>query len=154
MKRHIYTSESQRYRTILLFHNSLTMVKIEEIEGVKGVRRGRVVDNERKKKEMRGEGIHIFLAVSIVHLLEFLLRPTSTDSTPSCPFSPKFRLHISLYSLSFLLFYHSQTIIPILSQPPSHCGKKTTEMPRNTGSQGTDKFSLLLADFRYCQFRK
>ena len=29
-----------------------------------------------------------------------------------------------------------------------------TVAPRNTGSQGTYKFYLLLADFRYCQYRK
>ena len=29
-----------------------------------------------------------------------------------------------------------------------------TVAPRNTGSQGTKKFHLLLADFRYCQYRK
>ena len=30
----------------------------------------------------------------------------------------------------------------------------TTVAPRNTGSQGTKKFHLLLADFRYCQYRE
>ena len=29
-----------------------------------------------------------------------------------------------------------------------------TVTPRNTGRQGTNKFHLLLADFRYCQYRK
>ena len=29
-----------------------------------------------------------------------------------------------------------------------------TAAPRNTGSQGTNKFHLLLADFCYCQHRK
>ena len=29
-----------------------------------------------------------------------------------------------------------------------------TVAPRNTGRQGTNKFYLLLADFRYCQYRK
>ena len=28
-----------------------------------------------------------------------------------------------------------------------------TVAPRNTGSQGTNKFHLLLTDFRYCQYR-
>ena len=29
-----------------------------------------------------------------------------------------------------------------------------TVTPRNTGRQGTNKFHLLLEDFRYCQYRK
>ena len=29
-----------------------------------------------------------------------------------------------------------------------------TVAPRNTGSQGTNKFHLSLADFRYCQYRE
>ena len=29
-----------------------------------------------------------------------------------------------------------------------------TVAPRNTGCQGTNKFYLLLADFRYCHYRK
>ena len=34
------------------------------------------------------------------------------------------------------------------------CPYQTTVKPRNTGCQGTNKFHLLLADFRYCQYRK
>ena len=32
--------------------------------------------------------------------------------------------------------------------------KQTAVTPHNTGRQGTNKFHLLLADFRYCQYRK
>ena len=30
----------------------------------------------------------------------------------------------------------------------------STVTPRNTGRQGTNKFHLLWADFRYCQYKK
>ena len=59
---------------------------------------------------------------------------------------------------------HPKTSIPVRRQleptnaPWSRSFKNrdlfATVAPRNTGHQGTNKWHLLLADFRYCQYRK
>ena len=38
--------------------------------------------------------------------------------------------------------------------PPFLNRLSNTVAPRNTGNEGTNKFHLLLADFRYCQYMK
>ena len=79
--------------------------------------------------------------------------PSSLLSSPP-PFLPSFLP-------SFLSSYFPSTMgrpeKPIFGDPnrrDEKCWEPHTVAPRNTGSQGTNKFHLLLADFCYYQYRK
>ena len=49
---------------------------------------------------------------------------------------------------------HPELQVLVISWSQIRQNLQGTVTPRNTGRQGTNKFHPLLADFRYCQYRK